>query len=389
MADVRRTTFHRASRRRFTVTNELLLLYFLLAILIAMLVSIFGPTLYLMEHDRAQKTTSSLMERHIRPHPRIEISELEHESIFRTTIKNCRPVENAKCGRYVPDPIPASGKKVQRVALIAPPGDIASALYNRIQNIVHEHNNRQDNSKKDLDIEVHLTSHIPPYGYGKTHGLTKILHVTPQPLLLEVTDTLTSVLDVGETIRSITLADLQTTLRMILRMHCRLSHVAAHTAVDSIDVKELLIDPSRVVAELRQFLIPNDATTDTIEDNDDDNLVLALDDDQGEMVSAELAFGAQILTSVQSVSGRNVIEELDRVLVDELTKTRNLTNWPCLSFWSAADDNNDDNNKKTGLSPRTVRLAKALSPDCNDPYNHCFVQRDKCEFLGDAVCDNK
>jgi len=44
--------------------------------------------------------------------------------------------------------------------------------------------------------------------------------------------------------------DVKNVLRLIVRWHCRLSHVAAHTALMSVDVRDVILDAGRVVKEL-------------------------------------------------------------------------------------------------------------------------------------------
>jgi len=379
----------KASRTRQKPCDALLV-YLLIAVAVVTLLSIFGPTLYLVEQQQNVRGGGSgiTVDSHLPPRKIVQVDDLKHEELFRKTIKSCIPAENPKCKEFVPDPLEEGDgngsikkKKVQRVALVTPPGDIASSLLNRIEDIAHEHNKRSN--KKDLDIEVILTSHVPPYGYGKTHGLTKIIRLVPRPLLLEVLDALTGMFEIGETYKQITLDDLKAALRMILRLHCRLSHVAAHTALDSIAISDLLADPSDTVSQIHSFLAPNDGPPERDNSNGDDDLEFEIDDDQAEMLETESAFGRQILTHVEAESGQDVLDVLDRVLMAELEHTNNFSKWPCLPFWGAGGD---EPGPQQQLSPLTQRLARALSPDCSDPYNNCFVQRDKCEFEGDAVC---
>jgi hypothetical protein len=260
------------------------------------------------------------------------------------------------------------------VAVIAPPGDLSGSLMNRIENIANDHNKRQ----KGLELDIFLTTHVPPYGYGKTHGLTKIIRLVPQPLLLEVTDTLTALLEPGETKDMITWEDVKAAFLMILRLHCRLSHVAAHTAIDSISLFHLVSNATKTAEQLHNFLAPDVGPPEEKKEGEDD-LTFAIDDDQSALMDAELSYGNHILTHVQKSAGTtNLMKLLDDVLLEEMNLTKNMTVWPCPSFWAAGE-----------LSDITRRLAQALSPNCDDPYVNCFVQRDKCEFHGDAECHVK
>lgn len=351
------------------------------------LIAIFGPTLYLVEqqHDALVTMNPKMMIRRDPPPSQpvpemVLVEDLAHEELFYATIKSCVPSEHKKCKEFVPDD--GKTKRVQRVALVSPPGDIASSLLNRMEEVMLHHNHhRQD--KESLDIDVISTSHVPPYGYGKTHGWTKLVRLVPQPLTLEVTDALQSILEPGESHKDITLQDLKAGMRQILRFHCRISHVAAHTATLSIPFMDLLSDPMETTQAIQSFLAPGDTVQAKEEKSTDDDGISesVADDDQAGLFDAEESYGTQMLTYVQSVSHVNVNDVLDQVLLEELKLTKNMTKWPCPSFWAAGDDP-----EPFKLSPIAMRLAKALSPDCDAPFASCFVPRDKCEGKGDGLC---
>ena len=396
------------ARGRRASNCDVLLLYLLLAATVVTLLSIFGPTWYIVQSQAAQYSSSSSSS-HGPPQKNIQLDELAHEDEFLKTIKSCLPLEHPKgeCGQYVPEPQQdnnSNNKKVQRVAVISPPGDVSDALGQHVDALAQRHNRRvrqnnntnTNNNPKKWEMQVIRTTHLPPYGYGKTHGLTKIVRLIPQPLLLQVTNALTSVLEPDETFRVVTLNDLTAALRMILRHHCRLSHVAAHTALQSVPGLELWRDPVATLTSLRQFLTPEDDDNNNNNDaeGDDDINPAVLDDDQIEMLEGQMAYGTQLLTHVQATSSpqQNILTVLDRVLMQELEATHHFSKWPCPSFWAAASgpptdaSSNTENTTPTTLSPLLQRLARAMSPDCDDPYNTCFVQRDQCEFQGHADC---
>lgn len=84
------------------------------------------------------------------------------------------------------------------------------------------------------DTTLILSTHVPPYGYGKNHGWTKIVRVYRNVLdhtvdMLKVMKTTSSV-DV-DAASSAAVAHAQA--RLLVRWHCRLSHVAAHTKMFS------------------------------------------------------------------------------------------------------------------------------------------------------------
>jgi hypothetical protein len=368
--------------RRPSFLNDVLL-FFGAAASFATLLSIFGPTLNLVEqhHSVAKDLRAppapalSVPQAKEALNLEADVEDLLHEELFQATIKSCLPIDNAKCKQFVPEPVGHGKKKVQRIAIIAPPGEISNSLRNRVHEIL---DHQQPNANGLLDIELIETTHVPPYGYGKTHGLTKVLRQVPQPLVLEVTDALQSLLEPGETHAMVTLSDVKAGLRQILRFHCRLSHLAAHTAIMSVGFMDLLSEPGRVVNRLGMFLLDKDTV---VEREADSELQFAADDDQESLFHAQEMSGTQILSHIQFTSQVDVNNALDEVLLEELRITKNLTVWPCPSFWTAGEAPDP-----TKLSPLMQRLARALSPDCTDPYSSCFVKRDKCEAIGDGPC---
>ena len=83
---------------------------------------------------------------------------LEHEELFSDSIKSCLPETNNHCKLFVPEHTTA-----QRIAVLAPPGEMDKAFFRLLQVIVG-----RAGRKKNVDIELVSTSHVPPYGYGKT-----------------------------------------------------------------------------------------------------------------------------------------------------------------------------------------------------------------------------
>jgi hypothetical protein len=107
--------------------------------------------------------------------------------------------------------------------------------------------------------------------------------------------------------------------------------------------------------------------------NDDDNTLSQLD--------AMYATGASLLSLLQIQNAGDIRKMLDEVLLDEMKISKNLTTWPCESFWTVGEPED-----RLRISPIIQRIAKAMSPDCDAPFTSCFVNRDKCEFNGDGVC---
>lgn len=78
-----------------------------------------------------------------------------------------------------------------------------------------------------------------------------------------------------------------------------------------------------------------------------------------------------------SVSSMDVVGD---DLANEMTKSNNLTSWPCPSFW---DGVNKDN------SGAAHKIASGMTPNCRDgdPYAQCTVNKDRCEVKKDAKCE--
>ena len=368
---------------------DVLMVGLVMAVAVVAFISFAAPSKH---HPQQNSAVHNSVRRMKKPRPVVvEVDDLEHEGLFRkAATKSCLPSKmgKKKCGEYIPDPI-IDTPAVQRVALLAPPGHLSGSLLTRIERIVKEHNQAAKESNGSiLPIKLIQTTHVPPYGYGKTHGYTKMIRLIPEPLLLEVADAMSGILRPGESHTLFTLSDVKAALRMMLRFHCRLSHVSAHTALLSVKFMDLFADPARITQELRDFLSPG--LKNPAEGTGEDDKEVAIDDDQASLMDAELAYGSQLLTHVQQhgldggranrTVGRSLMDLLDQVLLEEFQKTKDMTVWPCPSFWSSHDSD------EPSLSEWAQRLAQQLSPNCDDPYNSCFVPRDQCEFKGDALC---
>ena len=94
------------------------------------------------------------------------------------------------------------------------------------------------------------------------------------------------------------------------------------------------------------------------------------------------SYATAMMTYLQSNISGDILKELDDVLLREMKISKNLTAWPCESFWTVGEP--PDGTLK--LSPIITRIARAISPNCTAPYTSCFVQKDLCEFKGDGQC---
>jgi hypothetical protein len=357
-----------AGGRRGALGSQGLLALTLLALaFLTALVSIFGPALPMVEEHHAHSMDIRIVKKATRP-IKVALRNIVHEALLHRTVKECLPSQSKTCKTFVRDPINESEEKVERIALISPPGTLASSLRTRMDHIAEQHNQRHD--RKDPGMAILGTPHVPPYGYGKSHGLTKIVKVMPRPLLLQVTDALRTSLEPPQTFTDLTWEDVKVGLLQIMRFHCRLSHVAAHTASLTISISNLL-NTTELTESLQDFMTPKDQRKANPALGDD---LSRVDEDVRKLLLEQETVGSQILSHIAGSlpAGQDFWAELDRLLVSELTATKNMTVWPCPSFWSALP-------APLQLSPVTRRLARALSPACSDPYVKCFIKKDLCE----------
>lgn len=250
-----------------------------------------------------------------------------------------------------------------------------------------------------------------PYGYGKTHGYTRIIRIVPQPLLLGATDTLKAALHSSPSLslNDITLNDLKAALRQQIRYHCRLNHIAAHTAMWTIGVEDFaevegpwLVETARtffgldmnqddlfheVHAEYESVGPDDDDESNhgVIEEEDDDNRLAELNrmyaDGSRLMSLLQMRAKTNEKKSMTNNSTSDIFKILDDVLLDEMRISKNLSAWPCESFWTVGEPGN-----RLEISPIIISISKAMSPNCTAPYTSCFVNRDKCEARGDGKC---
>ena len=286
----------------------------------------------------------------------ISLERLPHESMFEATLKSCLPQENKKCKTFIPE------KSGQRIALLAPPGRLSLALEQLVQFVIDH---------QDPTMELIKTPHMAPYGYGKTHGYTRIIRLVPDPLILGALDSLAAA---GSTATS---NDLMASLRQQIRYHCRLNHISAHTSLWTLSTKEYQQSSlEQLISDIQAFLgLPMDASIVTkLKDKPD---IRAID-----QIYADSSMILSEIHAKASENDLNIMKQLDEVLLEEFRISKNLTAWPCESFWTVGSNRMNP----VELSPTISSIAKSISPDCNAPFTSCFVKKDKCEAKGDGIC---
>ena len=71
-----------------------------------------------------------------------------------------------------------------RIGIFVPPTFIGQSMAQLIQHVILQ----TGDEIHMLDVEIIITSHVPVYGYGKSHGYTKLIRVVEMPLSLGVMD---------------------------------------------------------------------------------------------------------------------------------------------------------------------------------------------------------
>eukprot|EP00536_Pseudo-nitzschia_multiseries_P005933 jgi/Psemu1/191940/e_gw1.121.5.1 len=333
----------------------------------------------------------------------VSTERLEHESMFDRTLKQCIPTSSEsdgegnkkkECKTFVPE-----GSK-DRIAVLAPPGKMTTSLTKFIRTVLTKGKSAGSDNFAIDRVDIIPDTHMAPYGYGKTHGYTRIVRMVPEPLLLGTTDTLKTAIQLSSmSLDDITLNDLKAALRQQIRYHCRLNHIAAHTAMWTIgfeDFAEMGTDVlvakaqeffdldldqedllDQVLAEFDKFDQDNESGRSELEQEEEDNPLQKFNN----MFNEGSTLMTLVQTKVKSKKTNDMLKTLDEVLLDEMKLSKNLTNWPCESFWTVGEPDN-----RLELSPVIRSIAKAMSPDCTAPYTSCFVKKDKCEANGDGRC---
>lgn len=225
--------------------------------------------------------------------------------------------------------------------------------------IIYNH----DEQRMNQDIELVTTSHVPPYGYGATHGYTKIIRLVRLPLSIHFMDS-----TLWNT-SSFSLHDLLQVTRQVIRWHCRLSHVAAHTALFTIEITDIQMPWSELILFI--FSSSTEHKTRDLEAMFESGSIRDSIIQQNQKF-----FHALNHQKDKHILSQSYMDAMEHGLADELAKTRNLQVWPCLSFWDVGDK----------LSPQSHFLAAQLIPQCSAPFTTCFVEKDRCEEKGDPVC---
>jgi len=259
------------------------------------------------------------------------------------------------------------GVKRDRIGFLAPDPQGMESLLSMLNSA----------AKKDLakDFNVVLDTHVPPYGYGKNHGWTRVVRfvhrVTPQaeallrrarahatapvPGAAAATATATAAVSV------ITPSLYELQVRQLVRWHCRLSHVAAHTRMLTVYIDDLATRPVPEIYQILSFVGHRGGRSDIL------GAVKAMH----AHVMKELGIDQLSTqgTSVQHEVDSSLIEAGIKAISEEMTATEGLQKWPCQTF-----------NHLASTSKESMNLplkAASLAANCSGEYVVCSVPVDK------------
>ena len=312
---------------------------------------------------------------------------LPNEHDFAKTIKDCKNVK--KCKPHLPD---EKYPNRQRIAIVSTGSN--DFLFDILKNAILIYYNN-DSIMMDQELELLNSHHVPAYGYGKSHGFTKIIRIMHSPLLVETAESLQSndqSISLNDIIRTTGTTGTSTSsasasvsslmvqgMKQVVRYHCRLSHVAAHTFMFNVDLSsdqfrnQVSEAITHIVAKAgHQF----DGTDAQVKDR-----MKKVDVYLDKMLSVPISLSDTATRLMEAISNKE-IQELKQVLQEELNSTNGLSKWPCKSLWDL--DGIAEKDSENILSKSAMRLA----PDCNAPFTSCFVKKDTCEMMGDAKCKN-
>lgn len=295
---------------------------------------------------------------------------------------------NRECLRFVPK------NSNPRIGIMISPGFISNGLGNWIKTALLEASRRSGN-----EIDIILAGHVPVYGYGKSHGFSKLIRITlPQPLALmdaSVYEKLRTTTEDGviedlnqsklAKITAPTKSEIESVVKLIMRWHCRLSHVSAHTSMISVNLNDALKDPTTILHHILKFVFADDWEW---EGGNKDKVWKEIDagEEAAAFIDSESTRTAESCLLKRAIDDTKIVQKymeqaLDESLlhlvqnafIEEMDLSEDLTHWPCPSFWKGVDK---------------LQLNTGLVPDCREdhPWIKCTINRDKCEMKQDPEC---
>jgi hypothetical protein len=173
-------------------------------------------------------------------------------------------------------------------------------------------------------------------------------------------------------------------LRQYVRWHCRLSHVAAHTAVETVFLspEALQLYPEAIIQNVTNFIFQNPQDRIYIAKN----APIVIPERERLKLSEHIRnielYSSEYLQESES-DCRDFEKSFHCILRDELDSTNQLQDWPCRSLWeniprhqmSITNDTVSHNNLQDLL---LFQMASRLGPTCQAEFVNCTVREDLC-----------
>ena len=218
-------------------------------------------------------------------------------------------------------------QNVDRVGILSPPMGLGDVLMEFLHQV-------------DVgDASVVYDTNVPPYGYGKNHGWSRIIRIV-RPAIPHAYDILNR-----HAVLSEKLMDQQ--VRQLVRWHCRLSHVAAHTKMLTVFETDLLERPKVELEKIISFI----GGTMNLRD-------------KGDIKTEINRIGGRILqlsVPLENIPG-TYVEAGMRAISDEMASTQDLSAWPCRFF--------------RDLDPHLPLKSDLFTPNCSEKFVKCTIHYD-------------
>lgn len=254
------------------------------------------------------------------------------EEQFESTIRSCL---GPRCFNEL---VRTPTGDVSRIGFLSLPGSGGELLFDFLQ---------QFSSANNLKLELIKDTHVPAYGYGKNHGWSSIIRISRR--IIHHSHALLSKNGFKPSSDS-----LDNQVRQFVTWHCRLSHVAAHTRMQTVFIDQLYARP---LAELEKLLT-----------------YIGFEFDRQQLVTASQMFKEQLgiflhrTDDPQLISNNPTLSSTQyqlglKAIREELESTHQLTDWPCKSFKHFED-------------PTIPMHVPDLAANCSAPYVTCSVRFD-------------
>ncbi|KAL9189420.1 hypothetical protein ACHAXT_009095 [Thalassiosira profunda] len=339
----------------------------------------------------------------------------EGESSFLAVVKKeCRPGRDdvgddinpttkrrRECLRHVPLVKGTGKRQLPRIGVMVPPGFIGRSFGHWISNALEK-----TGKQVGMEVDVILGSHVPVYGYGRSHGFTKLIRFVSLPLSLAVYDAyqmasageIDDEMKLGGNLHPPSVGSIDILTRLSMRWHCRLSHVSMHTAMLTLPLGDVVKHPADTLTKVLTYIWKEnwdwegqgEEANEHKQQNPPGGWRRAAEDliakDSGGHLEELLDRTATLIQeTTPGLRGDGDVFKtaLQGAFAAEMKRSNDMTVWPCPSFWEGVEADGGATEEEA-----VRRIAGEMVPDCGDdhPFARCTIKRDKCELARDAKC---